>query len=233
MIDLSIIVPFFNEEQSIRPLYGKIAATLSEFGKSFEIILIDDGSTDQTWSIVSQLAAEDDRIKALSFRRNFGQTAAIMAGIDASSGGIIVPIDGDGQNDPAAIPMLVNTLADGFDVVSGWRKKRRDSFFSRRLPSMAANYIISRIAGVKLNAYGCTLKAYRRNVLSEIRIYGEMHRFIPIFATWEGGTVTEIPVNHLPRQHDKSKYGLDRTFKVVLDLVVIRFLEKYSTNPIH
>ena len=232
-IEISVLVPLYNESDSIELLVGKLTEVLNLAGGPYEIILIDDGSTDGTTEKIKGYADSDPRIKVIILRRNFGQTAAIMAGINHSKGSILVPIDGDGQNDPDDIPLLLEEMRKGYDVVSGWRHERKDPFVSRVLVSRVANALISQISGVKLHDFGCTLKAYRREVLKDVNIYGEMHRFIPIYARWQGARVTEIPVRHHSRKFGKSKYGLDRVIKVMLDLVVIRFLERYASNPIY
>jgi glycosyltransferase involved in cell wall biosynthesis len=229
---LSIIVPVFNERENIDPLRERIAEALGDAWQ-YEIVFVNDGSTDGSRDILDRAAADDTRIKVIHLRRNFGQTAAMMAGFDHSCGSIIVPMDGDLQNDPADIPALVAELEKGYDVCSGWRRGRQDNTLKRKIPSFFANRLISMISKVKLNDYGCTLKAYRRAVLEHVRLYGEMHRFIPIYATWQGARVTELPVRHHPRIHGRSKYGLERTIKVVLDLVVVKFLADYSQKPIY
>ncbi len=231
--DLSIIVPVYNERDNIEELCRRIAGALETSDTSHEIILVNDGSTDGSRDLLDQAAAEDPRIRVIHLRRNFGQTAAMMAGLDAARGRIIVPLDGDLQNDPADIPRLVSELDKGYDVCSGWRKDRQDNALRRVLPSKAANWLISFISGVKLNDYGCTLKAYRREVIKDVRLYGEMHRFIPIYATWLGARVTELPVSHHPRTHGRSNYGLERIGKVLLDLIVVKFLADYSQKPIY
>lgn len=232
-LELSIIIPLFNEEDNVQPLYDRLCETIYKEKLSFEVILIDDGSKDQTYSLLKQIADQDSHIKVIHFRKNFGQTAAMSAGIEHATGDIIVPMDGDLQNDPADIPVLLEKLNEGFDVVSGWRKNRKDPFFTRTLPSNTANALISLISGVHLHDYGCSLKAYRRDVLEQVHLYGEMHRFIPIYAHWQGGKITEMPVTHHPRLRGESKYGLMRIFKVILDLMVIKFLASYMTRPIH
>lgn len=228
-IDVSVVVPVYNEELNIRQLYEGLTAVLTE---SCEFIFVDDGSSDQTFQRLREIAQTDDRVRLIRFARNFGQTAALSAGIDHARGNVIVPLDGDLQNDPADIPRLLGKLDEGYDVVSGWRKSRQDSF-RRRLPSVIANRLISWISGVHLHDYGCSLKAYRRDVIKDVRLYGEMHRFVPIYATWQGARVTEMPVTHHARKHGTSKYGLERTLKVVLDMVVVKFLSSYATKPIY
>jgi len=229
---LSIVIPVYNEEDNVNLLYERLVPPLEALRSTFEIILVNDGSKDRTESLIAAIALRDSRVKIVNFRRNFGQTAAMMAGIDHASGDIIVPMDGDLQNDPNDIGRLVQKLDEGFDVVSGWRKDRKDSEW-RNLPSRIANRLISRISGVHLHDYGCSLKAYRRDVIKGVRLYGEMHRFIPIYASWQGGKVTEIPVHHHPRLHGKSKYGMERIVKVVLDLIVVKFMADYANKPIY
>jgi len=231
MTDISVIIPLYNEAESIGPLFEKVMTELEKLPRAFEILLVDDGSSDGTAEILRDLADGDRRVKVITFRRNFGQTAALMAGIDHALGDIFVAMDGDGQNDPSDISRLLEQIDAGYDVVSGWRKDRKDGTISRVIPSRIANWIASRISGVPLNDYGCTLKAYRRDVLKNVRIYGEMHRFIPIYAKWEGARVTEIPVKHHSRSAGKSNYGIERTIKVILDLIVITFLSRYASRP--
>jgi glycosyltransferase involved in cell wall biosynthesis len=230
---LSIIIPVFNEAESIWPLYEKLTSALEKLGQNFEVLLINDGSLDSTGRLINDLSARDTRFKAIHLRRNYGQTAAMMAGIDHATGDILIPMDGDLQNDPEDISKLIDKLNDGFDVVSGWRKYRKDGELMRNFPSRVANRLISWISGVKLHDYGCSLKAYKRDVIKGVHLYGEMHRFIPIYASWCGANVTEIPVNHHSRKFGESKYGLERIFKVVLDMLVVKFLASYSTKPIY
>jgi glycosyltransferase involved in cell wall biosynthesis len=230
---ISVIIPVFNEEKNILPLYEKLNSVLEGIGKDYEVIFIDDGSSDDTLSILKPICKKDPRIKFISFSRNYGQTSALSAGIDFSKGKIIIPMDGDLQNDPEDIPSLLQRIEEGYDVVSGWRKDRKDPFLNRRLPSIIANKLISLIGGVHLHDYGCTLKAYRKDILKNVRLYGEMHRFIPIYAKWVGARVSEIPVRHFPRKFGSSKYGVNRVFKVILDLMVIKFLLSYSQKPIY
>ncbi len=229
---LSVIIPLYNEAENIGPLVDALAAGLPKTGRSYEVILVNDGSSDATESRLAKVTVHHPAFRVVNLRRNFGQTAAIMAGLDTARGDIIVPLDGDLQNDPDDIPALLDKLDEGFDVVSGWRKDRRDHR-GRTVASQAANRIISAISGVRLHDYGCTLKAYRREVIEGVRLYGEMHRFVPIYATWQGGQVTELPVNHRRRQAGSSKYGFSRIFKVVLDLMVVQFLMRYDTKPIY
>lgn len=230
---LSIFLPVYNEEENLERLNRKIFAAMAALGHSFEVIYVDDGSSDRSLELLKKFAAEDRRVKVIGFRRNYGQTAAMAAGIDAARGEILIPMDADLQNDPADIVRLLAKLDEGYDVVSGWRKDRQDAFITRTFPSRIANGLISRIGGVPLHDYGCSLKAYRREVLKDVNLYGEMHRFIPIYAAWAGGKVTEIPVAHYPRTAGQSKYGLSRTIKVVFDLVTIKFMASYMTKPIY
>lgn len=231
--ELTITVPIFNEEQNIIPLYEKIRAAMDAIGHSWELVLVNDGSRDSSAALLDAIAAEDSRVAVVHFPRNYGQTAAMMAGMDYARGEIIVPMDGDLQNDPEDIGRLLEKLGEGFDVVSGWRKDRQDHAIKRNLPSRLANSLISRVSGVHLHDYGCSLKAYRREVLEGVKLYGEMHRFVPIYAAWNGARVTEIPVAHHPRLHGVSKYGLERIMKVILDLMVVKFLFRYSGKPIY
>ncbi len=230
---LSVVLPVYNEEENIRFQYEEIVKSLKPLALSYEIIFVDDGSVDASPDILREIAAGDRHVKLIIFRRNFGQTAAMAAGIDFSTGKIIVFMDSDLQNDPGDIGMLVTKINEGYDVVSGWRKKRKDKFFSRRLPSQIANALIAKVTGVRLHDLGCSLKAYRSDLLKQVNLYGEMHRFIPVHASWVGAKITEIPVNHHPRKYGKSKYGIKRTFKVLLDLVTVTFLGRYSTKPIY
>jgi len=232
-MDLSIIIPVYNEADNIPLLYDKISTEMSLAGFSYEIIFINDGSTDNSESILSNLSLANNRVKVISFVRNFGQTAAMMAGFDSAIGEIIISMDADLQNNPADIPELVAEINKGYDVCSGWRKNRQDSAFWRVFPSRVANWLISFISGVRLHDYGCTLKAYRRHIIKGVRLYGEMHRFIPIYAQWEGARISEIPVSHAPRIHGKSKYGIERTFKVILDLLVLMFFVVIFNKPIY
>jgi dolichol-phosphate mannosyltransferase len=230
---ITAIVPIYNEAESIPMLLPKLFAVLDRLPWRFEVIAVDDGSTDASFDVLKDFAKKRPELKLLRFRRNAGQTAALMAGIDHSSGEIIVTLDADLQNDPEDIPALLATLAEGNDVVSGWRKDRHDSAISRNFVSRVANGLISGISGVRLHDYGCTLKVYRKEVLEGMRLYGEMHRFVPIYAYWMGAKVTEMPVRHHARQYGRSKYGLERTLKVVLDLLVVKFLSRYLVKPIY
>ena len=231
--DLSLFLPVLDEEENLRPMHAKIRAALDSLGKSAEVIYVDDGSTDKSLEILKEIAAADDRVRVISLRRNYGQTAAMSAGIDAAKGQILIPMDADLQNDPADIARLLDKLNEGYDVVSGWRKNRQDKLVSRKIPSQIANRIISWIGGVPLHDYGCSLKAYRRDVIQDVRLYGEMHRFIPIYASWAGARVAEIPVDHHARTMGKSKYGISRTIKVVFDLITIKFMAEYHTKPLY
>jgi len=231
--ELSLFLPVFDEEENLWPMHVKIQAALDALGKSAEVIYVDDGSRDKSLEILKEIAATDDRVRVVSLRRNYGQTAAMSAGIDAAKGDILIPMDADLQNDPADIARLLEKLDEGYDVVSGWRKNRQDKLVSRKIPSQIANRIISWIGGVHLHDYGCSLKAYRRDVIQDVRLYGEMHRFIPIYASWAGARVTEIPVDHHARTMGKSKYGISRTVKVVFDLMTIKFMASYQTKPIY
>ncbi len=230
---LSIVLPVYNEEENIKLQYEKIIKALSFLRKKYEVIFVDDGSTDTSTEQLTEIAKKDKRIKLVIFRRNFGQTAAMSAGIDFSKGEIIVFMDSDLQNDPEDIKRLLEKIDEGYDVVSGWRKKRKDKMISRRLPSIIANKLISKVTGIKLHDLGCSLKAYRGSVLRQVNLYGEMHRFIPVHASWIGAKITEIPVNHYSRQFGQSKYGIKRTFKVILDLITVKFMGTYSTKPIY
>lgn len=230
---VSVVVPVFNEEDSLQPLYREIAEALGKCPDlTYELILVDDGSSDRSFEVMRSLhEADPDHVRAIRLRRNFGQTAAMAAGFDAAMGDLIVPMDADLQNDPADIPHMVKLIDQGYDVVSGWRADRKDKFISRRLPSVTANFLISRITGVRLHDYGCTLKVYKREVVEHMRLYGELHRFLPALASWAGAGVTEVKVNHRPRKFGKTKYGIGRTIRVVLDLITIKFLLSYSTKP--
>lgn len=230
---LSIILPVHNEEENIEPQYENIIQNINPLKLDYEIIFVDDGSYDNSPDIIKGIARRDKKVKLVQFRRNFGQTAAMAAGIDFSKGEIIVFMDSDLQNDAQDIGNLISKIEEGYDVVSGWRKERKDKLFSRKIPSTIANRLISRISGVKLHDLGCSLKAYRGTVLRQVKLYGEMHRFIPIHASWVGARITEIPVIHHPRKFGTSKYGIVRTFKVLLDLITVKFLGSYSTKPIY
>src|SRR6267143_4180003 len=230
---ISVFLPVLNEEPNLRPLHDKRDRALAQLGRSAEIIYVDDGSTDGSMKVLREIAARDSRVRVIALRRNYGQTPAMAAGIDAARGEVLIPMDADMQNDPADIARLLEKIDEGYDVVSGWRKNRQDKLFTRKIPSMIANRMISWIGGVPLHDYGCSLKAYRRESLSDVQLYGEMHRFIPIYASWSGARVTEIPVEHHARTMGKSKYGLSRTIKVVFDLMTIKFMASYQTKPIY
>jgi glycosyltransferase involved in cell wall biosynthesis len=235
-VDVSVVLPCFNEEQTIPRLIPALDASEAELrglGKTAEFVIVDDGSRDRSFALLREAAATRPWLRLIRFRRNFGQTAAMSAGFNAAQGAVIVPMDADLQNDPADIPRLLAKLDEGYDVVSGWRRDRQDNVASRKIPSWLANWIIGRVSGLPLHDYGCTLKAYRREFLDAIHLYGEMHRFIPIYAKWAGAQVTELVVTHHARKEGKSKYGLWRTFKVLLDLVTVKFLGDYSTKPLY
>jgi glycosyltransferase involved in cell wall biosynthesis len=229
---VSIVIPLYNEIESIPQLQTRLTEALAELGQPYEIIVVDDGSKDGSYEQLKAWHATDPHLKVIRFRRNFGQTAGFSAGFDAARGEVVVTLDADLQNDPADIGMLLAKVNEGYDVVSGWRLKRQDAFLTRRLPSMIANGLISRVTGVALHDYGCSLKAYRSEVVKGIKLYGELHRFIPAVASWMGVTVAEVPVNHQARKFGKSKYGLSRTIRVLLDLLTVRFLLSYSTRPL-
>jgi glycosyltransferase involved in cell wall biosynthesis len=228
---LSIVIPFFNEEGNVRPLHRAVTDALTGYEGGYEVIAVDDGSTDGTLALLEEIHDEDSRWTVVALRRNFGQTAALSAGFDHSRGEVVVTLDGDLQNDPKDIPRLLELCAQ-YDIVSGWRADRKDPFLTRRLPSVLANSLISAITGVRLHDYGCTLKAYRREVIQDLRLYGEMHRFIPAIASWMGTSLAEVKVQHHPRRAGTSKYGLRRTFKVLLDLITVKFLLSFATRPI-
>ncbi|MGE4072048.1 MAG: glycosyltransferase family 2 protein [Lysobacterales bacterium] len=232
-IELTITVPVYNERENVPILHQRIVAALEPLQRSWELILVDDGSSDGSAAVLDEIAARDSRVTVLHLRRNYGQTAALMAGLDHARGQILVPMDADLQNDPKDIPKLLEKLDQGFDVVSGWRKVRHDHPIRRNMTSRLANALISRVSGVHLHDYGCSLKAYRREVLAGVKLYGEMHRFVPIYASWNGARVTELPVEHHPRIHGESKYGLERVVKVILDLIVVKFLYRYANKPIY
>ena len=232
-MNLSVIIPVYNEQENLPMLYEALLKALEPLAVAWDVILVDDGSRDGSLKVLEQLAAKDQRLRVVSLRRNFGQTAAIAAGIDHSDGEVIVLMDADLQNDPADIPMLLQKIEEGYDVVSGWRAKRKDAYITRTLPSNLANGLISWVTGVHLHDYGCTLKAYRREVITGFRLYGEMHRFIPVYASSYGARIIELPVNHNPRKFGKTKYGLERTVKVILDLFTVKFLSSFGNKPIY
>jgi glycosyltransferase involved in cell wall biosynthesis len=230
-LDLSVIIPVYNEELNLPGLLEQVHAALSPMRRQYEIILIDDGSTDGSYAVLARMARTDPTLTVVRFRRNFGQTPAMQAGIDIAQGQVIVTLDADLQNDPADIPRMVAKLEEGYDLVAGWRADRQDAFLNRRLPSMIANRIIGNSTGVRLHDYGCTLKVISADLAKRFRLYGEMHRFIPAVAAFIGARITELPVNHRQRQHGRSKYGIGRTLRVVLDLITVRFIQNYLTRP--
>lgn len=230
---ISLSVPVYNEQDAILPLFEKVRTVMGRHGLPWEIIFVNDGSVDGSAEILDHLAAGHPQVKVVHFRRNFGQTAAMMAGFDFASGEIIIPMDGDGQNDPEDIPRMLAKLDEGYEVCSGWRKDRQDNALQRNFPSIMANKLISAVSGVPLHDFGCSLKAYRAEVIKGVRLYGEMHRFLPIYAKWHGARISEIPVNHYARISGKSKYGMERVLKVLLDLVTVKFLDKYMLKPMY
>ena len=232
-MDLSIVIPLFNEEENIPELYGELTEVLATINRTSEMVFVDDGSTDKSFQLLKELQQKDPRVVVVSFRKNFGQTAAMAAGFDYARGDVIVTMDADLQNDPRDIPLLLEKIDQGCDVVTGWRYDRKDAFINRRLPSMIANKIISKTTGVNLHDYGCTLKAFRQEIIKTIKLYGEMHRFIPAIASGMGISIAEVKVNHRARKYGTSKYGISRTFRVILDLLTVKFLLSYSTRPIH
>src|ERR1700751_631154 len=232
-IEVSVIVPVLNEAETLPELAQGLQQEMEQLGRSWEILFINDGSTDGSEKILNELADQDERYRGIHFRRNFGQTAAMMAGFDFAKGRVLIPIDGDGQNDPADIAKMLALLEQGYDVVSGWRKDRQDNFIQRNVPSILANRLISVVSGVRLHDFGCSLKAYKRTVVDGIRLYGEMHRFLPIYAYWHGAKITEVVVNHHPRRAGRSNYGLERVAKVLLDLLVVKFLDSAAQKPMY
>ncbi len=231
---ISLTVPVYNEREALLPLFEKVQRTMrSHYGHDWEIIFVNDGSHDGSEALLDELAEKNPEVKVVHFRRNFGQTAAMMAGFDFARGETIIPLDGDGQNDPEDIPRIVAKLDEGFEVCSGWRKDRQDNALQRNIPSILANKLISTVSGVKLHDFGCSLKAYRAEVIKGVRLYGEMHRFLPIYAKWHGARITELPVNHHARKTGHSKYGLERVLKVVMDLVTVRFMDRYMLKPMY
>ena len=232
-LDLSVVVPLYNEEESLPYLVEQLTDALRPTGERFELVLVNDGSSDRTADVLEQLSHEVPELVAVLLRKNYGQTAAMAAGFDVAQGDVIVSLDGDLQNDPADIPMLLAKLREGYDLVSGWRHQRQDAALQRKLPSRIANRLIGRVTGVKLHDYGCSLKAYRREVLSDMRLYGELHRFLPALAFIEGARITEVKVNHRARQYGSSKYGIDRTFRVLMDLLTVWFMKRFLTRPMY
>lgn len=233
MLKYSVVVPFHNEEDNVTALYDRVKDVLEQVGDSFEIILVDDGSRDRTYRLLEEIAAVDSRVLVIKLRRNFGQTSALAAGFDHASGDFVIAMDGDLQHDPAEIPQFLSKLEEGYDVVSGWRARRGDNFVLRRIPSRAANWIMAKLSGVDIHDFGTTYKAYRREVIQNIPLYGQMHRFIPALASWYGASICEVPISNPARLHGKSHYGISRTFRVFFDLLTIRFLLKYLTRPLH
>ncbi len=231
-VELSVVIPIYNEEENIRALYDELKEVLEGIGRPWEVIFVDDGSSDRSLELLEEIAGDDDHVVVVSFRRNFGQTAAMAAGFDYACGEIIITMDGDLQNDPHDIPKFLEKMDEGYDLVSGWRHDRKDAFISRKLPSMIANRIISMVTGVHLHDYGCTLKTFRKEITRGIRLYGEMHRFIPAIASGMGSRIAEVRVNHRPRRFGTSKYGISRTIRVILDLMTVKFLLSYATRPI-
>jgi len=232
-VALSIVVPIYNEEESLPFLVNQLLDILNPMNETFELVLVNDGSLDKSADVIRKLSFEIPELVGVLLRKNYGQTAAMAAGFDMSSGEIVVTLDGDLQNDPADIPLLVNKIRDGFDLVSGWRYRRQDAAFSRKLPSKIANQLIGKVTGVRLNDYGCSLKAYRKEVLRDMRLYGELHRFLPVLANIEGARITEVKVNHRARQFGSSKYGIDRTFRVLMDLLTVWFMNRFLTRPMY
>ncbi len=230
--EISVVIPVYNEAPNLKPLVDRLLQTLRPMGRPFEIILVDDGSTDESISVLKELTQSVPELRTVLFRRNFGQSAAMTAGFDYAQGKIVVSMDGDLQNDPADIPSLIAKLDEGYDMVQGWRKDRKDPFVSRRLPSVLANWLIGYTTGVKLHDYGCSLKAYRKELAKNLLLYGELHRFIPVLASLYGAKITEIVVNHHPRKMGKSKYGIGRTYRVLLDLLLMLFFQKFATRPL-
>jgi glycosyltransferase involved in cell wall biosynthesis len=229
----SIVVPFFNEEGSVRTLYTKIVEAMDAVGEPYEMIFVNDGSRDRTGTILAEIAENDDRVVAVMLRRNFGQTPALKAGFDFARGDIIISMDGDLQHDPAEIPVFLEKIADGYDIVSGWRYERVDGRFTRRIPSRVANWLMAKLSRVDLHDFGTTFKAYQSDTIKDLPLYGEMHRFIPALASWSGATIAEVPIKNIPRQSGRSNYNLSRTFRVVFDLIIIKFLLDFSTKPLH
>jgi glycosyltransferase involved in cell wall biosynthesis len=229
----SVVVPFYNEEENIWPLYVKIVEVMDSLGEPYEMIFIDDGSRDRSYDILTDILANDRRVMLVKLRRNFGQTAALKAGFDYARGDIIISMDGDLQHDPAEIPEFLEKLHEGYDIVSGWRKRRTDAWLTRQMPSRIANWLMAKLSRVDLHDFGTTFKAYRREVIIDLQLYGDLHRFIPALASWSGATITEIPIKNLSRQHGKSNYNISRTMRVLLDLISVKFLLSYSTKPLH
>ncbi len=231
-LDVSIVIPFYNEEENVRNLVEAIVTVMARHSWKYEIIAVDDGSTDGTWGVMAQLAENHPFFRPILLRKNFGQTPALAAGLDRALGERIITMDGDYQNDPEDIPLLMEKLEEGYDMVSGWRKDRKDAYLTRRFPSLLANRLIQKVTRVSVSDLGCSLKIYRREIIKDIQLYGELHRFIPVLAKWAGARIGEVPVRHHPRQYGKSKYGLARTIRVILDLITVTFLMNYATTPL-
>jgi glycosyltransferase involved in cell wall biosynthesis len=233
MVKYSIVVPFHNEEENVTALYARLKQVMEQVGESFELVLVEDGSSDRTYKLLEEIAAVDSRVLVVKLRRNFGQTSALAAGFDHATGEFILAMDGDLQHDPNDIPGFLEKLEEGYDVVSGWRRDRADSLILRRIPSRCANWLMALISGVHIHDFGTTFKAYRREVIQNIPLYGEMHRFIPALASWYGASICEIPIRHMNRERGKSHYGIGRTFSVIFDLMTLRFLLRYMSRPLH
>ena len=233
MPKFSIVVPLHNEQENVTDLYDRLKAVMEANGEPFELVLVDDGSTDRTFHLLREIAAVDSRVTVVKLRRNFGQTSALAAGFDHSRGDYIIAMDGDLQHDPADIPIFLEKIAEGFDIVSGWRKRRIDNLWLRRIPSMCANWLMAKLSGVPIHDFGTTFKAYRRDILEQVPLYGELHRFIPALASWHGATICEVPIRNVNRGRGNSHYGISRTFRVFFDLITIRFLLKYLARPLH
>ncbi|MGB9407100.1 MAG: glycosyltransferase family 2 protein [Terracidiphilus sp.] len=229
----SVVVPFHNEEENVTVLYARLKQVMEQVGESFELVLVDDGSNDRTYKLMGEIAAVDSRVLVIKLRRNFGQTSALAAGFDHATGEFVLAMDGDLQHDPGEIPNFLEKLEEGYDVVSGWRKERVDNFVMRRIPSRCANWLMAKLSGVDIHDFGTTFKAYRREVIQNIPLYGEMHRFIPALASWYGASICEIPIKNVPRERGKSHYGIGRTFGVFFDLLTIRFLLRHMNRPLH
>jgi len=232
VVRYSIVIPLYNEEDNLRPLYMKVVEIMNSVGSSYQVVFVDDGSSDRTYPLLREICANDSRVVAVRLRRNFGQTTALQAGFDNAEGRVIISLDGDLQHDPAEIPQFIAKINEGYDLVSGWRAKRVDTWLTRRLPSRIANWVMAKLSGVDIHDFGTTFKAYRREVLQHMRLYGEHHRFIPALASSSGARIAEIPIKNIPRASGKSNYGLSRTFRVMLDLISIKFLLEYSTRPL-
>ncbi len=229
----SIVVPFHNEEGNVTELYDRLKAVMEGCGAGFELVFVEDGSTDRTFELLRQIAAVDSRVTVVKLRRNFGQTSALAAGFDHTRGEYVIAMDGDLQHDPADIPLFLEKLGEGYDIVSGWRKRRVDNLWLRRIPSRIANWLMAKLSGVEIHDFGTTFKAYRRDLLARVPLYGEMHRFIPALASWHGASICEIPIRNVVRERGESHYGLSRTLRVFFDLITIRYLLRYASRPLH